>query len=490
MATAKTTKKSGRKTTTKAKKAAKAAKKVGRKAASKRASANSLDGRTIRIRMYRVGFGDCFLLSLPLAKGNEKAKGYRHILIDCGVHGTGDIGTMADVVKDIAAETGLQLAAVIATHAHQDHISGFGKFADDFSRFSINEVWLPWAMDTSKNSLASKFQRNQAALTDALTQHFQALAASGTVVSRETKAAIENLTGIPMDSNVPPEVAKLRGNARALGLLRAGFGVKAKVSYLKAGDQLDDPADIPGLSLHVLGPPTDQSFLSQMNPPKGHHFLRLNSDGDIEPVGSPPFTSKWLIPSDPEQFAQGTAGFKEIGFSASDAEKLKTIAGLPLDDLAFALDQVMNNTSLVTLLIFRGHHLLFPGDAQWGNWRNFLVNESPDDILPLIDFFKVAHHGSINATPPEVIDKMSMGKMGQGKFGAMVSTEIDTFNKVPLPALLTAFDTKSGQRIVRSDWVKAGKGNDPGADQTPTKPKQLPDGFKAGDFWIDYLIKI
>jgi hypothetical protein len=145
---------------------------------------------------------------------------------------------------------------------------------------------------------------------------------------------------------------------------------------------------------------------------------------------------------------------------------------------------------LVTLLIFRGHHLLFPGDAQWGNWRNFLVNESPDDILPLIDFFKVAHHGSINATPPEVIDKMSMGKMGQGKFGAMVSTEIDTFNKVPLPALLTAFDTKSGQRIVRSDWVKAGKGNDPGADQTPTKPKQLPDGFKAGDFWIDYLIKI
>jgi hypothetical protein len=505
MAAAKKTKKATRAVTTKkaaAKKASTAATKKAGTATTKKAGtatakdtakgkthARGLDGKTIRIRMYRVGFGDCFLLSLPLAKGAQ-ASGYRHVLIDCGVHATGDIGTMAEVVKDIAAETNQQLAAVIATHAHQDHISGFGKFADDFSRFSINEVWLPWAMDTSKNSLAAKFQLNQAALTDALTQHFQALAATGAKVSPEAKAALENLTGIPLDSNVPPEVARQKGNAKALGLLRAGFGVKAKVKYLEAGNQLEDPADIPGLSVRVLGPPTGQTFLSQMNPPKGHHFLRLNSDGEVEPVGKPPFPSKWLIP--PERFAQDTANFRELGFSTDAAEFLKQIAGAPLDDLAFALDQVMNNTSLVTLFIFRGHHLLFPGDAQWGNWRNFLVNESADDILPLIDFFKVAHHGSINATPPEIIDKMSTGKMGEGKFGAMVSTEINTFNKVPLPALLTAIDTKSKQRIVRSDWVKAGTGSDPNAykTQTPAKPARLPDGFKAGDFWIDYLIEI
>lgn len=450
--------------------------------------AGGLDGKTIRVRMYRVGFGDCFLLSLPLAKGHGKKKIYRHVLIDCGVHSTGDIGTMADVVSNIAAETKGELAAVIATHAHQDHISGFGKFADDFSRFSIGEVWMPWAMDTSKNSPAFNFQRNQAALTDALTQHFQALAAGGTAVSPEAKAAIENLTGVPLDSNLQPEVAKQKGNGRALGLLRAGFGVKAKVSYLKAGDQMDNPADIPGLSVRVLGPPTNQSFLSQMNPPKGHHFLRLNSEGEVEPVGQPPFPSKWLIP--PGRLAQETAAFREIGFSAADEERLKQKVGVPLDDLAFALDQVVNNTSLVTLFIFRGRYLLFPGDAQWGNWRNLLESESPDDILPLIDFFKVAHHGSINATPPEVIDKMGMGKMGEGKFGAMVSTEIKTFNRVPLPALLTAIDTKSGRRIVRSDWVKAGTGRNPGKDQTPLKPRRLPAGFKAGKFWIDYLIKI
>ena len=43
--------------------------------------ANTLDANTIRIRMYRVGFGDCFLVSLPLM-GND---GFRHILVhDCG----------------------------------------------------------------------------------------------------------------------------------------------------------------------------------------------------------------------------------------------------------------------------------------------------------------------------------------------------------------------------------------------------------------------
>ena len=53
----------------------------------------------IRIRMYRVGFGDCFLLSLPVTGGME------HILIDCGVHARGNIGTLGDAVHDIAQET-------------------------------------------------------------------------------------------------------------------------------------------------------------------------------------------------------------------------------------------------------------------------------------------------------------------------------------------------------------------------------------------------
>ena len=43
----------------------------------------------LRVRMYRVGFGDFFLLTVPTADGPQ------HILIDCGVHAA-NIGSMPD----------------------------------------------------------------------------------------------------------------------------------------------------------------------------------------------------------------------------------------------------------------------------------------------------------------------------------------------------------------------------------------------------------
>ena len=73
--------------------------------------------KKIRIRMYRVGFGDCFLVTLPAADRSFQ------ILVDCGVHSQGDIKTMADVVADVRKETGDRIDIIIATHAHQDHIS-------------------------------------------------------------------------------------------------------------------------------------------------------------------------------------------------------------------------------------------------------------------------------------------------------------------------------------------------------------------------------
>ena len=44
--------------------------------------------------MYRIGFGDFFLLTVP---GND---GPAHILIDCGVHAA-NIGSIDDCVKDL-----------------------------------------------------------------------------------------------------------------------------------------------------------------------------------------------------------------------------------------------------------------------------------------------------------------------------------------------------------------------------------------------------
>ena len=63
----------------------------------------------------------------------------KHILIDCGVH-AGDIGTISDAVDHMAEVTNKNLALVIMTHRHADHISGFAKCKDVFSGFTVEQV--------------------------------------------------------------------------------------------------------------------------------------------------------------------------------------------------------------------------------------------------------------------------------------------------------------------------------------------------------------
>src|SRR2546429_7195422 len=158
---------------------------------------DKLDSNTIRIRMYRVGFGDCFLVSLPLT-GDA---GFRHILVDCGVHGKGNIGTMDEVIDNIGAITDKKLAVVIATHAHQDHISGFDPVK--FGKFEIGEVWMPWTEDPN-DAKAAKLKKKQVTLAAQLNDHFaaQALSAGRITKSRAAAAAavatmLANKTPLP-----------------------------------------------------------------------------------------------------------------------------------------------------------------------------------------------------------------------------------------------------------------------------------------------------
>src|SRR6202795_28873 len=71
--------------------------------------------RNIRVRMYRVGFGDFFLMTVPGKNGPA------HILIDCGVHAK-NINTIGGCVQDMAQLTSKRLALVILTHYHADHM--------------------------------------------------------------------------------------------------------------------------------------------------------------------------------------------------------------------------------------------------------------------------------------------------------------------------------------------------------------------------------
>ena len=76
--------------------------------------------------------------------------------------------------------------------------------------------------------------------------------------------------------------------------------------------------------------------------------------------------------------------------------------------------EAINNSSVVLLLEWRGRRLLFPGDAQWdaeenparqrGSWQVMRQHDAapPLHLNQRIDFLKVGHHGSHNATPYDI----------------------------------------------------------------------------------------
>jgi hypothetical protein len=68
--------------------------------------------------------------------------------------------------------------------------------------------------------------------------------------------------------------------------------------------------------------------------------------------------------------------------------------------LALNLDGDINNTSLVLAIELGegGKVLLFPADAQYGNWLSWAKTRRGIDLLKRTVFYKVGHHGSHNAT--------------------------------------------------------------------------------------------
>src|SRR5687767_8312887 len=97
---------------------------------------------SVRVRMFRQGLGDCFLLTFP---GQSRPV---HMLIDCGVLlGTSDAKTkMKQTAQHILDATDGILDLLVVTHEHWDHVSGFEQARELLGpdKLAIGEVWLAW----------------------------------------------------------------------------------------------------------------------------------------------------------------------------------------------------------------------------------------------------------------------------------------------------------------------------------------------------------
>ena len=408
---------------------------------------DTLQPNQLRIRMYRVGFGDCFLMSLPV--GQE----HRHVLIDCGVHFKGDIKTLPKIIENIRAETQDHLDLIVVTHAHQDHISGFGTHAPEWAHVTVEEIWMPWT-ESPTDPQAVALRTKQLTLARQLREH---LAVTKTLTVA-TDSILENFVSF-----------NLASNADSMRVARGGFRGAQKVAYWQAGARIRDVAGAPGLNVQVLSPSRDESVLSKMDPPAGQRWLRAEGgaapEDRMEPFREAVETRAALRKRRP----------RPCVLDAKEERDLQN-AVTANDALALTLDDVLNNTSLVLLFRYRGIALLFPGDAQWGNWSTWLEQQGADALLNEVVFFKVGHHGSHNSTP-----KTIMPKLTHPELAAMISTHGQPFPSIPKQVMVDALTTQSHRRTVRSDWVTV-KGA-PIAES----PAKLPKPFARGALWIDYV---
>jgi len=463
----------------------KATKKASSTAGTPRRPAN---GKTatqahLRVRMYRQGLGDCFLITLP---GDD---GPFYMVIDCGVVlGTDASGIqkLHDAVDDISKVTGGQIDLLVVTHEHWDHVSGFTQAKDAIAKWKVAQVWTAWTEDP-KDSLANKLRAERKKTEDALRLAVNRLNEVGAMDQALRVSGLVDFMGATSGST-----------ATALDYAKGLAGKNLR--FCQPGDPPIALPKLSGVRFYVLGPPKDETLLHKSDPSKGTAYglddgsvpsnamflSALNRSASPDGVVGDssldnPFESRFQIPFGR---AQRVPFFQRHYFGDLEDNSLtdlktsmairdqswRRIDGTWLDTsetLALALDAATNNTSLVLAIemVDTGEILLFPGDAQAGNWLSWQdlkwtekgsdgkdVVTTGTDLLARTVFYKVGHHGSHNAT----LSQKGLELMTRDELIAMIPVDHamavkKRWGKMPLPELVDRLNEKAHGRVLRID---------------------------------------
>jgi hypothetical protein len=446
----------------------------------------------ISVRMYNNILGDCFLIRIPASPERDVK-----ILIDCGALQGMPSATeiMNEIATDIADTTGSHLDVLVITHEHWDHLSGFYQAEETFQKFEINELWLAWTEDERDADAARIRARRKKALQLLLTldKHFGPAAIPEEEEGEATRAPrggqrdeVRELLAFTGQS--PGAAASRMDTGAILAMLK---GLAKKVRYFTPGaDPIPLPAGIP-VQAYVLGPPKDTKLLLRSNPRKGEVYLSDESDGLGVYLAAAVQLEKEanLLDADEARAIELSMPFDKQHFRRLSEMEVQQASsrGEPYfldrdqwrridrdwlgaaEQLALKLDSDTNNTSLVLAFAFGSDAerrvLLFPGDAQVGNWESWqqyvwpsgASREDPSaiDITKLLAatvLYKVGHHASHNAT----LRANGLELMTHPELVAMIPVKEEFARKtkhwnMPFPSLLARLLERTKGRVLRAD---------------------------------------
>jgi beta-lactamase superfamily II metal-dependent hydrolase len=394
----------------------------------------------VLVRMYDIGFGDCFLLGIPTPDGPRK------ILVDCGSiakRSKSITEIVKRVVEDVRDADGVpRIVVIIASHRHADHIAGFAR--PEWGQVEVGEVWMPWT-EHPTDAEARRIREAQLGFAAALAN------------ALSLDAGIAGLGEIDEDGESPLDLTSYLtlnalSNEQAMDTLHDGFLARprrrSRRRFLPEGGSTDTrltTSILPGVVVHVLGPSRTEDVIRDMNPPVNQSYLQFLAVGEAGPETPEPFGQEW-VPDNPV-----------YKLSDDDEMRIQSLRFGEAEKLAVALDKAVNGTSLMLMFVIGSLHLLFPGDAQWGTWKSVLDDPVRRQLLRKTHFYKVGHHGSHNATPVEFVEEV-LAEAGANRRSAMVSVRPrPQWSHIPREPLLENLASRIGA-IARSDMTEEQQG--------------------------------
>lgn len=423
---------------------------------------------SVTVRMYnQLNLGDCFLLKF--IDGDTTV----FLLVDFGSYERGNEMREREIAQNIIETVGDNPITIVLTHQHKDHLSGFISAFDilhDHFKDKKVSLWLSYLDDpigeeaVAMRAATEKFWNKNKQAKEAARKRF----ANAREVSRmlDAKDAFDLFAEDQQGGEAITNLLKL---------------AKHREQFLLPGKWFQLP-EMPKntVKVYVLGPPTDKSLLTKLNPGKDEAVENLNTMTQLVNLDSAaglmldtvqamgiqatshsasadedfPFSKKFICRSVNTDLKSSYLD-KSKGWRRIDYDWLTEMGRLSLH-----MDTLTNNSSLVLAfeLVESGKVLLFVGDAQIGNWKSWFdvkfkkTDVTARELLSRTVLYKAGHHSSHNATLLE-----SLNLMNEDELVIMipVNERVSTNRGFAMlkPGMLRGYNRKSDGRVVRSDTI-------------------------------------